>query len=150
MKKILFIMACMTGVFMASCEKDPDMGELDADLVVYTDHDSNTDFSSFQTYFLPDSILEASGVHASYWKDENAKMIISAVESQMNRRGYERITDPELKDQANIGLQLSYVSQTKSGDNWWWLLGRSVWRLVEQWLLGTLVEWMVLFISCNL
>lgn len=52
MKKILFIMACMTGVFMASCEKDPDMGELDADLVVYTDHDSNTDFSSFQTYFL--------------------------------------------------------------------------------------------------
>ena len=32
MKKILFIMACMTGVFMASCEKDPDMGELDADL----------------------------------------------------------------------------------------------------------------------
>lgn len=56
MKKILFIMACMTGVFMASCEKDPDMGELDADLVVYTDHDSNTDFSSFQTYFLPDSI----------------------------------------------------------------------------------------------
>lgn len=94
MKKILFIMACMTGVFMASCEKDPDMGELDADLVVYTDHDSNTDFSSFQTYFLPDSILEASGVHASYWKDENAKMIISAVESQMNRRGYERITDP--------------------------------------------------------
>ena len=56
MKKILFIMACMTGVFMASCEKDPDMGELDADLVVYTDHDSNTDFSSFQTYFLLDRI----------------------------------------------------------------------------------------------
>lgn len=122
MKKILFIMACMTGVFMASCEKDPDMGELDADLVVYTDHDSNTDFSSFQTYFLPDSILEASGVHASYWKDENAKMIISAVESQMNRRGYERITDPELKDQANIGLQLSYVSQTNqviTGGGYW-------------------------------
>ena len=144
MKKILFIMACMTGVFMASCEKDPDMGELDADLVVYTDHDSNTDFSSFQTYFLPDSILEASGVHASYWKDENAKMIISAVESQMNRRGYERITDPKYRFAALI----CFTNQ--SGDNWWWLLGRSVWRLVEQWLLGTLVEWMVLFISCNL
>ena len=87
MKKILF-MVCMAGLFMSSCEKDPDMGKLDADLVVYTDHDNNTDFSSFHTYFLPDSILEANGVRASYWKDENAKMIISEVESQMNRRGY--------------------------------------------------------------
>lgn len=49
-------------------------------------------------------------------------MIISAVESQMNRRGYERITDPELKEQANIGLQLSYVSQTNqviTGGGYW-------------------------------
>lgn len=53
MKKILF-MVCMAGLFMSSCEKDPDMGKLDADLVVYTDHDNNTDFSSFHTYFLPD------------------------------------------------------------------------------------------------
>lgn len=133
MKKILF-MVCMAGLFMSSCEKDPDMGKLDADLVVYTDHDNNTDFSSFHTYFLPDSILEANGVRASYWKDENAKMIISEVESQMNRRGYERITDPEQKDQADVGVQLSYVSQTTQvvtggGGYWgdpfagWWSTG---------------------------
>ena len=46
MKKILF-MVCMAGLFMSSCEKDPDMGKLDADLVVYTYHDNNTDFTAF-------------------------------------------------------------------------------------------------------
>lgn len=42
-------------------------------MVVYTDYDSETDFSKFQTYFLPDSILEAGSHHATYWKDENAQ-----------------------------------------------------------------------------
>ena len=51
MKKIL-LMVCMVGLFVTSCEKDPDMSRLDADLVVYTDHDGNTDFGRFKTYFF--------------------------------------------------------------------------------------------------
>ena len=122
MKRFYFIMACMTGVFMASCEKIQ-IWENWMQIWWYIQTMTVIQTSVvFRLYFLPDSILEASGVHASYWKDENAKMIISAVESQMNRRGYERITDPELKDQANIGLQLSYVSQTNqviTGGGYW-------------------------------
>lgn len=121
MKKIL-LMVCMVGLFVTSCEKDPDMSRLDADLVVYTDHDSNTDFGRFKTYFLPDSILEAGAVHSSYWKDENALMLIEEVEYQMNRRGYTRLTDPEQKDEADLGIQLSYIAQTNqviSGGGYW-------------------------------
>ena len=119
MKKILLLI-CMAAA-VASCEKDPDMGELDSDMVVYTDHDSQTDFGDFQTYFLPDSILEAGGHHASYWKDENAQQLINAVETQMNNRGYRRITDPEQKTDADLGVQLSYIAQTTniiSGGYW--------------------------------
>lgn len=121
MKKILLI-ACMAGSFLISCEKDPDMGELDANLVVYTDYDSNTDFSSFKTYFLPDSILEANGVHSSYWKDDNAQTLIKEVECQMNNRGYTRLTDPEQKEDADLGVQLSYIAQTTqviTGGGYW-------------------------------
>ena len=49
MKKIL-LLACMA-LTIAACEKDPDLGQLDSDMVVYTDYDSETDFSKFQTYF---------------------------------------------------------------------------------------------------
>lgn len=123
MKKMLFL-ACMA-LTLAACEKDPDMNQLDADLVVYTDHDNNAAFDGYKTYFLPDSILEAGGYKASYWKDENAKALVDAVAQQMDSRGYTRLTDPEKKDQADVGVQLSYVAQTNhvvpypSYGGWW-------------------------------
>lgn len=123
MRKIL-LLAFMT-LAVVSCEKDPDMGQLDNDMVVYTDYDNQTDFSKFQTYFLPDSILEVGSHRAVYWKDENAQKLIKAVESEMNSRGYQRITDPEQKNTADLGVQLSYIAQTTtvvSGGYWggWW------------------------------
>lgn len=126
MKKIL-LLACMALAIM-SCEKDPDMDQLDNDMVVYTDYDNEADFGKFQTYFLPDSILEAGTYRATYWKDENAQKLIKAVENAMNNRGYQRITDPEQKDEADLGVQLSYIEQTThivSGGYWngWWDYG---------------------------
>ena len=43
----------------------------------------------------------------------------------MDSRGYTRLTDPEKKDQADVGVQLSYVAQTNhvvsypSYGGWW-------------------------------
>ena len=105
---------------MMSCEKDPDLGQLDTNMVVYTDYDSKTDFGKFQTYFLPDSILEAGSHHATYWKDENAQKIIAAVEAEMNSRGYRRITDPAQKADADLGVQLSYIAQQVNVTTGWW------------------------------
>ena len=118
MKKIL-LLACMA-LTIAACEKDPDLGQLDSDMVVYTDYDNETDFSKFQTYFLPDSILEAGSHHATYWKDENAQKLIDAVVAEMNSRGYQRITDPEQKSEADLGVQLSYIAQRVNISSGWW------------------------------
>lgn len=123
MKKLLFYI-CLP-LLAVSCEKDPDMSELDSDMAVYTDYDSSVDFGNYKTYFLPDSILETGSHKATYWKDENAMKIINAVETQMNERGYTRLTAPEDKDNADIGIQLSYVAdsyQVVSGGyfgGWW-------------------------------
>ena len=126
MRKMLFFASLLLG--LSACEKDPDMNQLDADLVVYTDYDKDADFGSYKTYFLPDSILEAGGYRATYWKDENAKAIINKVAAEMDARGYTRILDPEKKEEANVGLQLSYVAQTTqviTGGYWggWWDYG---------------------------
>ena len=123
MRKMLFFACLLLG--LSACEKDPDMNQLDADLVVYTDYDKDADFGGYKTYFLPDSILEAGGHRATYWKDENAKAIINKVAAEMDARGYTRILDPEKKEEANVGLQLSYVAQTTqviTGAYWggWW------------------------------
>lgn len=125
MKKKSLLLTGIAALMLAACEKEPDMGQLDADLVVYTDHDNGTDFNQYATYYLPDSILEAGEVRASYWTDENAQALISVVENQMNRLGYTRITDPSLKNKADIGVQLSYLAQTNtviSSGYWngWW------------------------------
>lgn len=129
MKKNLFY---LTSIFMllgfSACEKEPDMEELDADLVVYTDYDKDADFGEYQTYFLPDSILEAGGHKVSYWKDENALSIINTIAEEMESRGYKRITDPEKKEEASVGVQVSYVAQTTqviTGGYWggWWDFG---------------------------
>ena len=96
MKKILFLACLALGV--SACEKDPDLSNLDGNMVVYTDYDNSTDFSDYTTYFLPDSILEAGAIRASYWKDENAQTLIKEVEANLNSRGYTRITDPEKKE----------------------------------------------------
>ena len=93
MRKMLFFACLLLG--LSACEKDPDMNQLDADLVVYTDYDKDADFGGYKTYFLPDSILEAGGHRATYWKDENAKAIINKVAAEMDARGYTRILDPD-------------------------------------------------------
>lgn len=127
MKKI-FYLACLA-VFAVSCEKDPDLNKLDSNYVVYTDYDKDANFGSYNTFFLPDSILEAgSSNHASYWKDENALSIIDEVSTIMQERGYQRITDADQKDNADLGLQLTYVTQTNqviTGGYWggWWDYG---------------------------
>lgn len=126
MKKILFLACLALGV--SACEKDPDLSNLDGNMVVYTDYDNSTDFSAYTTYFLPDSILEAGAIRASYWKDENAQTLIKEVEANLNSRGYTRITDPEKKDEADFGVQLSYIAETTqvvTGGYWngWWDTG---------------------------
>ena len=98
---------------LSACEKDPDLDALDVDYVVNTEYSPGVDFGSFATYFLPDSILEpGAGRDATYWKDDYAQMIIGEVAHLMNERGYTRLSGETSKDEADLGLQLTYVAQT--------------------------------------
>ena len=123
MKKFIPLLLAVFAVTLASCEKDPDMDKLDNNYLVYTNYDKKADFKTFETYYLPDSILVIGDKeNAEYWKDENAQEILSAYVANMNSRGYIRVDD---REEADLGLQVSYVRSTYyftdyGRPEWWW------------------------------
>lgn len=105
MKKFIPLLLAVFAVTLASCEKDPDMDKLDNNYLVYTNYDKKADFKTFETYYLPDSILVIGDKeNAEYWKDENAQEILSAYVVNMNSRGYTRVED---REEADLGLQVA-------------------------------------------
>ncbi len=123
MKKLLPFV--LTALAFTACEKEPDMDQLDSDYLVYTNYDTSANFKSFSTYYLPDSILIISNdnTEPKYQKDANALQIINTYAQNMNAKGYTRVDD---KDDADLGLQVSYVENTyyfidyDYPDWWWW------------------------------
>lgn len=118
-----FLVLLMAPLAFASCEKDADTDKLDNNFVVYTNYDKNANFSSFSTYYLPDSILIIGDKkEAEYWNDENAQKIINTYATNMANKGYLRTDN---KEEADLGLQVSYVKSTYFVTNygepqWWW------------------------------
>lgn len=122
-KQLRYLAFALVAVAFCSCQKDPSTSDLHEDYLVYTAHDSGTDFSAIDTYFLPDSILIiGNNDRTEYWKDDDALTIIDAVATQMDNAGYTRTDDKTL---AAVGLQLSYVRQETyfvgyNNPYWWW------------------------------
>ncbi len=124
MKQILILSFIASGLLFVSCEKDPDTDKLDNDYLVLTNYDSNTDFSTFDTFYVIDSILIMGDATTkpTYWKNENSQRIIDAFNDNFVQRGY---TEVEGVEEADIVLQLSYVSTTyyfsgSTAGPWWY------------------------------
>lgn len=125
MKKLVPILLAVFA--FAACEKDPDMSKLDNEYLVFTNYDKQADFTSFNTYFLPDSVMVIGDKEKpEYWTGENAEKIVNAFVDNMKSRGYTRVDDKEMAD---LGLQVSYIASTYyftgytgGYDNpyWWW------------------------------
>lgn len=122
-KNLRYFAYALLAVAFCACQKEPSTSELNDDYLVYTDYDTAVDFTAFDTYFIPDSILLiGSNYEAEYWKDEDAQEIISTVVAQLDNAGYTRTDD---KTAANLGIQMSYVEKVTYfvGYNypyWWW------------------------------
>ena len=106
-----FVPILLVLFLFTACEKEPNTDDLDDNFLVYTDYDKTEDFGSFTKFYIPDSILLISdSKEAQYWKDDNALRIIEACVDNMEERGYQRV---DKKDQADLGIQMSYVEDTQ-------------------------------------
>lgn len=117
---------------MASCQKEPDFSELSTEFVTYTDYDKSVDFSQFSTFYISDAIKVLSDKETD-WSDANAQSIITTFAENMKDRGYVQLDESE-KENADLGIQLSYIESTYYFTNyyspyywydWWW--GNSYW-----------------------
>ena len=121
MKKLILLLSVIFA--FSACEKDPDMERLEDDYLVYTNHDSKTNFKILQTFYLPSRILIISDDETStYLDEETTESILSAYTENMEERGY-RLTYN--KTEADLGIQISYIQSNRffAGHNtgqWWW------------------------------
>lgn len=121
MKKLIPILLAVFA--FASCEKDPDMGKLDDNYLVYTNYDKQANFKQFSTYYLADKILVINDKETpEYLEGEAAAQILAAYTTNMNARGY---TPAATKEEANLGIQVSYIKSTfyftsYREPQWWW------------------------------
>ena len=87
MKKLIPILLAVFA--LASCEKDPDMGKLDDNYLVYTNYDKQANFKDFSTFYLADKILVISdSKEPEYLEGEGAEQILAAYTENMEAKGY--------------------------------------------------------------
>ncbi len=124
----LFLVALGAFIF-ASCEKDPNMNELDGKNTVVTNYKENAKFKQ-TNYYIADSILvigdqssTSSTQKVHYWKkgDPKADKIFAQVESNMKTRGYTRVDDGTLTT-SGLAIHLSYVEDSYyyAAYTYWW------------------------------
>lgn len=121
MKKLYIL--CALSLVLTACEKEVSLSQLDADFVVSTDFDPEANFSTYSTYYIPDSILIMTNSNEpEFWQANDAGQLIEAIVTRMDNAGYVRVTE---KNEADLGLQTSLIRRTnivvsQSGNPWWW------------------------------
>ena len=120
MKKLIPILLAVFA--LASCEKDPDMGKLDDNYLVYTNYDKKADFKVPTFYLAPQILVISDSKEPEYLEGEGAEQILAAYTDNMVARGYEAAADQE---SADLGIQVSYIASTYyftsySQPEWWW------------------------------
>lgn len=122
-KKSFWLLTLSMTLF--SCQKEPDWSEQSNEYMVYTQKDADFNADAHQYYFIADSILliDDDVKEKKYLKGTEAQKIITEVIQNMDRSGYTRVME---KEQADLGLQLSYIYSTRyftsypNTPYWWW------------------------------
>ena len=91
MKKLIPILLAVFA--LASCEKDPDMGKLDDNYLVYTNYDKKADFKVPTFYLAPQILVISDSKEPEYLEGEGAEQILAAYTDNMIARGYAAATN---------------------------------------------------------
>lgn len=80
MKKLIPILLAVFA--LASCEKDPDMGKLDDNYLVYTNYDKKADFKVPTFYLAPQILVISDSKEPEYLEGEGAEQILAGLYRQ--------------------------------------------------------------------
>lgn len=125
MKRIIPIL--FVAAMFVSCEKEPDLDNVQDEVVTYTQYDTNASFSSYSSFYIADSIAIIGNKEAGVMNSTMAANVINDVVAQLTSRGYTQVQD---KDAADLGVQLSYVETrhvVDTGNPYWWTIFPGYW-----------------------
>ena len=118
LKLTTFLLLLITsGIGLNSCYSDYGLATTDFDIVA-TFYDDRTDFSSYKTYAMPDSVFHIVGENErDNISREFDSYILSKVADNMESGGYTRILDPEASgdNKPDLVLYVSVTTSTHSG-----------------------------------
>lgn len=113
MKRSLVVFATTVAIGTVSCQKDPLKNLTPEESRIYvTNHDSTTNFSSYKTYNLADSVAVIDNGYATKEKTATDQAYIAAVDKYMQERGYTKVTKDQNPD---LALTVNRIYQTSSG-----------------------------------
>jgi Domain of unknown function (DUF4136) len=115
MKNYAIVPVVAAAVFMlASCTKDPVNKLSTAESQLYiTNHDSTTDFSSFKTFSISDSVAVISNDHLrGKTKSAFDSLLIASVANAMTQRGYILVANEQNPD---LGINVNKIINTYTG-----------------------------------
>ena len=131
MKKFILLMTLAGAAVAVSCQKLPSVVDADGEFLVSTSHDTGTDFGTFSTFTVVDSIMVLdSRFFCDTVKNTFTDRLVEEFRTQMESRGYTYVAIEDVRDEddpahADLGIQLTYIAETDYYtdyvDPYWWL-----------------------------
>ncbi|MGI8951981.1 MAG: DUF4136 domain-containing protein [Chitinophagaceae bacterium] len=123
MKKTFFLLLAVAGLSAAltSCTKDPLNNLTPQESQIYiTNHDSTTNFSSFKTFSVSDSVAVLNNGQETKELSATDLAYITAVKNYMQQRGYTMVDKSQKPD---LGINVNRIYNTTTGvisyDDYW-------------------------------
>jgi len=115
MKNYAIVPVVMAAVFvLGSCTKDP-VSKLNSEetRIYITNHDSTTNFSTFKTFSISDSVAIISNNHLQEkTHDSFDATLIAAIAKAMTDRGYTQVSNSQ---QPDLGINVNNIINTYTG-----------------------------------
>ena len=137
MKVKYILSAILLSVAVLSCRKEPSASDFDGEFMVYTSRSQETEFGSFKTFTVADSLLYVESNRGRMVLDEWTRSIRSQYIKHMTDRGFSYVdtgmddNNPGIKvpgsPESDLGIQISYIISTDyftshvtvHPDYWW-------------------------------
>jgi hypothetical protein len=111
----------LTLILLAACRKEPDLSSLSGNFVVQTDRDPNTQFNTFKTFYISDTVAYIStNPNDSILTDNTAKQLVAQIRKNMEARGYTYVSRGAKPD---LGINTIAVKDVTVGvvyPGYWW------------------------------
>ncbi len=121
---ILVAMLAGTGL-LYSCQKFPSVVDADGEFLVSTSYAEDTDFGSYSTFTVADSLLVLdTRLGCDTIKNSATDMLVGEYRQMMEDRGYTYVPSDNKAD-ADLAIQLTYVADTDYYvdyvNPYWWI-----------------------------